>query len=114
MVGAVHNVAIWMLITAAASSWLVPTVIATGDVDEGRAESTEYDVVVDRESTVAGASSIEYEESMPDDDKNDDDVINEDEKSEDEKEEKVNEYTGHTGLQIWPDGKYNKITFCSK
>ena len=100
---------------AAASSWLVPTVIAAGDVDEGRAESTaEHDVVADRESTVAGASSIEYEESIPDDDKNDDDVINEDEKSEDEKEEKVNEYIGHTGLQIWPDGKYNKITFCSK
>ena len=77
---------------AVASSWLVPTVIAAGDVDEGRAESTA--------STVAGASSIEYEDSMTD--RN---GINEDEKSDYGKEEKVNEYSGHTGLQIWPDGE---------
>lgn len=78
---------------AVASSWLVPTVIAAGDVDEGRAESTaEHDVVADRESTV-------------DDDKTDRNGINEDEKSDYGKEEKVNEYSGHTGLQIWPDGE---------
>jgi len=107
MLGAVQNVPIWMLIVAAAaSSWLVPTVIAAGDVDEVRAESTaEHDVVADRKSTVAGASSIEYEVSIPDDDKTDDDGIYEDEKSDDGKEEKVNEYRGHTGLQIWPDGE---------
>jgi hypothetical protein len=107
MLGAVHNVPIWMLMAAAAaSSWLVPTVIAASDVDEGRAESTaEHDVVADRESTVAGASSIEYEDSIPDYDNTDHNDINEDEKSDYGKEEKVNEYTGHTGLQIWPDGE---------
>ncbi len=102
---------------AAASSWLVPTVVAAGDVDGGRADRTaEHDVVADRESTVAGASSIEYEDSMNDDDEYDDDDTDEDEKSEDEEEEEeeVNEYKGHTGLLIWPDGQYgrnNCVTF---
>ena len=107
MVGAVHKLPIWMLTAAASSSWLVPAVVAAGDVDEGREESTaehEHDVVVDHESTVAGASEFEHDDSKADDDKNDvdEEIFIED----DDDEEGDNDYS-HMGLQLWPDGMVN-------
>jgi hypothetical protein len=100
MVGDVHKLPIWMLLAAAASSWLVPTVVAAGDVDDGRDGSTaEHDVFVDRESTVAGASEFEYDGSITDEDE--EIFIGDDEEEEDD-----DEYSP-MGLQYWPDGMVN-------
>ena len=107
MAGAIHNLLVWMLMATAASSWLVPAVIAAGDDDD----------VVDHGSTAAGTSSFEYI-SIADDYDTDDIDTDEDEtdcNDIDEAEDEVNEYSD-MGLQIWPDGKHvrSKSYACAK
>ncbi|KAL3815380.1 hypothetical protein ACHAXA_010985 [Cyclostephanos tholiformis] len=101
MAGTIRNLLIWMLMATAASSRLVPAVIATGDVDEW----PENDDVVDHGSTVTGTSSFEYI-SITDDYENEGDDTVEDETDAsgnvDEDEDEVTE-DSDLGLQIWPN-----------
>ena len=93
----------------AASSRLVPAVIAAGDVDEW----PENDDVVDHGSTVTGTSSFEYISITEDYENEGDDTVEDETDASgnvDEDEDEVTE-DSDLGLQIWPNGMYGRNKF---